>query len=120
MSYARLLAAFLLLALSNVPASAHAVLRKAVPAAGSTVQIIPKAIALQFSEAVEPGLCHVVVRDATGAALETGAPQTVPGDAKRLVVPLKLAKPGAYSVEWHAVSVDTHASDGHFRFTVAP
>jgi methionine-rich copper-binding protein CopC len=28
--------------------------------------------------------------------------------------------PGKYKVEWHAVSVDTHKSEGTYRFQVTP
>jgi hypothetical protein len=33
-------------------------------------------------------------------------------------VSLKKLPPGTYKVRWHAVSVDTHATDGDFSFTV--
>jgi methionine-rich copper-binding protein CopC len=43
-----------------------------------------------------------------------------PGDAERLEVPLRKLGPGTYTVHWRAVSVDTHRTQGTYRFTVAP
>ncbi len=39
----------------------------------------------------------------------------------RALVPIaKAFAPGAYTVHWQAVSVDTHHTQGDFRFTVKP
>jgi copper resistance protein C len=38
-----------------------------------------------------------------------------------LIVPIsKALAAGAYTVHWHAVSVDTHHTQGTFEFTVKP
>jgi methionine-rich copper-binding protein CopC len=38
-----------------------------------------------------------------------------------LVTPVSAPlKPGVYTVHWHAVSVDTHRTQGSFQFTVRP
>jgi methionine-rich copper-binding protein CopC len=102
-----------------LPASAafaHAQLQTASPSAGATVEAPPE-IRLNFSEAVEPRFCSVTLKSADGAAQPTGKPAA--GDATTLVVKIgaKL-KPGAYTVDWRAVSVDTHRTQGSFGFTV--
>lgn len=102
------------------PAFAHAMLRKAVPAVGSTVRSAPTEIDLFFSEGVEPGLSRITVRDAAGTAYETGEVHTAPGNAKELIGAVRTLPAGAYTVEWHATSVDTHKTEGRFSFTVAP
>jgi hypothetical protein len=33
-------------------------------------------------------------------------------------VGIKSAGPGSYRVQWHALSVDTHKTEGRFSFTV--
>lgn len=101
------------------PALAHAHLERATPPVGATVKSAPAELSLTFSEAVEPALCRVTVHDAAGHAMQTGAPHAG-ADAKQLVVGLTPLAAGSYSVEWHAVSVDTHKTEGRFRFTVAP
>jgi methionine-rich copper-binding protein CopC len=102
------------------PASAHALLLKAVPGVGSTVHAPPAAVTLRFSEGVEPTFSTIVVGDGGGVHYEAAAPQTAPGDPKTLSVTLKPLAPGTYTVEWHATSVDTHKTEGKFTFTVAP
>jgi methionine-rich copper-binding protein CopC len=42
-----------------------------------------------------------------------------PNDAKQMIIGLGKVGPGTYTVIWHAVSVDTHRTEGHFTFTVA-
>lgn len=101
-------------------AQAHALLRHAEPAVGSTVAGAPKELALTFSEAVEPAFCTVTVTNAAGAPMASATLRADPHDAKRLLVPLKPLPPGVYTVTWHAVSVDTHKTQGRFQFTVAP
>jgi len=97
---------------------AHAMLMKAEPAVGSTVSPAPAQITLHYSEGVEPLFTTVEVHDAAGARVDNGTVQTAPGDPKTLLVGLKPLKPGDYTVEWHATSVDTHKTQGKFTFTV--
>lgn len=116
-----LIAAGLALALGVAsPALAHAVLRSADPASGSTVTQPPQQLTLTYSETLEARFCRVEVTDAAGASMTAGAAHGDPSDAKRLVVALKPLKPGVYAVIWHATATDTHRTQGHFRFTVAP
>ena len=102
------------------PAAAHAMLKTAAPAVGSTVTTAPKSVELDFSEGVVPRFSDVAVRNAAGKLVSAGKAANGAGPAS-LVVPLagKLP-PGVYAVTWHAVSVDTHRTQGSFRFTVAP
>ena len=113
-------AAIVLCAASVSPAFAHALLRKASPGVGSTVHTPPAEIGLVFSEGVEPSLCRVIVIDAAGTEVETGEVHTAPDNPKQLFAGLKPIGPGAYTVEWHATSVETHKTDGRFLFTVVP
>jgi methionine-rich copper-binding protein CopC len=108
-----------LLALTGA-AFAHAQLEKAVPGVGSTVTSASE-IRLQFSESVEPKFTGVTLTAEGGAEQALGKPSVDPGDTKALIV--KIAKPlapGTYTVTWHAVSVDTHHTQGAFSFTVKP
>ncbi|MBV8428843.1 MAG: copper homeostasis periplasmic binding protein CopC [Hyphomicrobiales bacterium] len=100
---------------------AHAVLVKAAPPVGGTVSASPSDIRITFSEGVEPRFSKISVAGADGHAVETGAASVDPSNPAILIVPLKTAlQPGAYKVTWHAVSVDTHATQGNFSFTVKP
>ena len=56
-----------------------------------------------------------------GAAVPLGKPSVDPADKSVLIVKVgKTLPPGLYTVTWHAVSVDTHHTQGDFQFTVKP
>ena len=98
-------------------AFAHAQLEKAIPPVGGTVEP-PRQIRLEFSEGVEPRFTHVTLTSSGGALVPLGH-ASVEADQKVLIVPIaKALSPGAYTVHWHAVSVDTHHTQGTFEFTV--
>lgn len=113
------LAALALLAGSGA-AWAHAHLKTATPAPGSTVQASPDAVTIDFTEGVEPRFSGIEVQDAAGRRVEKGAAATAPSDNKRFSVGLQPLPPGLYTVSWHATAVDTHKTDGTFQFTVKP
>lgn len=97
------------------PVFGHAFLQHAEPGAGAALAVPPKRIALIFTERLEPVFSGVVVTDSTGHGVEVGATQ-IGGNA--MMVPLRPLAPGAYRVSWHAVSVDTHRTEGAYSFTV--
>ncbi len=102
------------------PADAHAFLRHAVPLVGSTIPAAPPVMTLDYTEGVEPNFSQVVVKDAQGQQVDKNDLHIAPHDQKRLVIGLQPLKPGAYTVEWHVTSVDTHHTEGTFTFTVQP
>ncbi len=102
-------------------AFAHALLQTAVPAVGGTVAASPKEIRIKFSEGVEPRFSGIALATEAGAAQPTGKPTVDPADNSVLIVTIgQPLKAGVYTVTWHAVSVDTHKTQGSFNFTVAP
>ena len=102
-------------------ALAHALLQKAIPAVGGTVSASPTEIRLKFSEGVEPHFSGIALTTQEGAAAPLGKPSVDPADNSTLIAPIPQAlKPGVYTVTWHAVSVDTHKTQGSFEFTVQP
>jgi methionine-rich copper-binding protein CopC len=107
------------LAFGATQAFAHAQLEKATPPVGGTVGSASE-IRLEFSEGVEPRFSGVTLT-AAGGSIPLGAAKTDTGNAKVLIVPIaKPLPPGVYTVRWHAVSVDTHHTQGNFQFTVKP
>jgi len=99
-------------------AFAHAFPDHAQPAVGSTVSPAPREVKIWFTGKLEPAFSKLDVRDASGAAVDKGDAAVDPQDATLMHVSLKPVPPGIYKVHWHAVSVDTHATDGDFTFTV--
>jgi copper resistance protein C len=99
-------------------AIAHAHLDHAQPAVGSTVAPAPTEVRIWFTQKLEPAFSKIEVRDASGAAVDNGNAAVDAADASLLHVSLKPLKPGTYKVNWHAVSVDTHSTEGDFAFSV--
>src|SRR4051812_2374361 len=66
------------------PAWAHAHLQASTPSAGSTVQIAPSKISLNFTEGLELAFSGVAVTDAKSAPVAIGDPALGGADAKEL------------------------------------
>ena len=114
------IAASLAFAFAAPAAFAHAQLEKATPAVGGAVTS-PAEIRLKFSEGVEPHFSGVTLTAEGGAAVPLGKPSVDPADNSVLIVKVgKTLPPGVYTVNWRAVSVDTHHTQGDFQFTVTP
>ena len=110
-----LIPSLLFVALSNAVAHAHAFLDHANPLVGSTVASAPREVSLTFTQNLEAAFSSVQVTDANGAQVDQGKAQ-VSGNTMR--IGLKSLSPGTYRVRWHALSVDTHKTEGSFTFTV--
>ena len=113
----RLFVALAALALHSNPAAAHAFLKTATPAVGSTTQQPPTEVVIEFTEGVEPAFSTIAVQDASGTSVVAGGVHLA-GGATHLAVPLKPLATGTYKVVWHATAVDTHKTEGSFDFTV--
>ena len=113
----RFIIVILALLAAPVAASAHAMLDHATPAVGSTVASAPREIVLSFTEQLEPKFSGVEVRNANGAAVNSGAAKA---SGTEMRVALKPLSAGTYKVIWHALSVDTHRTNGSFNFRVGP
>jgi copper resistance protein C len=110
-----LIIALLLASFGRVPAHAHAFLDHASPLVGSTVASAPHEVSLTFTQNLEAAFSNVEVTGPNGAHVDAGKPQ-ISGNTMR--VGLKAAGPGTYHVHWHALSVDTHTTQGSFTFRV--
>jgi len=101
-------------------AFAHAFLDHAVPAVGATINAAPERIQLFFTQELEPAFTGATIAAADGQAIATGAATIDPGNPMELVLNLPKLAPGRYKISWHAVSVDTHRTEGSFSFEVRP
>lgn len=114
---ARTLFACLAIVAVVTPALAHAFLQHASPGAGAVVANAPKEIALEFSESLKPTFSGIAVSDATGHDVEAAHTVIQGGSMHVALNPLSA---GRYRVAWHAVSLDTHRTEGSYSFTVKP
>jgi methionine-rich copper-binding protein CopC len=107
------------LGLGIAAAQAHPKLQSTMPARDAKLNAAPKEIRMAFSEGLIANFTGLELKNGGGKVMSTGKAMLVPGDNHKIVVPItaKLA-PGAYTVAWHAVSVDTHRVTGNYSFKV--
>jgi copper resistance protein C len=110
-----LIAALLAAALGPSAAQAHAFLDHASPPVGSTVPTAPSELTLWFTQNLEPAFSSVQVTGPNDARVDQGKPQ-ISGNTMRVAI--RAAGPGTYRVQWHALSVDTHTTQGSYTFHV--
>src|SRR5476649_2656135 len=106
----------LALVLAAPPACAHAVLERASPAVGSTVHTAPGELTLRFTERIEPAFSTLQVTGPGGERVDAGGMRVDEREKMVLHAPLKPLTPGTYKVVWRAVSVDSHVTNGDFKF----
>ncbi|MDQ6876400.1 MAG: copper resistance protein CopC/CopD [Candidatus Dormibacteraeota bacterium] len=95
-------------------ASADATVVSAVPRPGANLASAPAFVALEFSEALNRSLSKADVVTPDGRRLLSD-----PAREQEIVIPVSGYQPGAYRVEWVAVSaVDGHVLGGAFNFGV--
>jgi methionine-rich copper-binding protein CopC len=98
-------------------AFAHARLVRTSPAPDSILRAPPTQVSIWFTERLEQAFSNIEVTDAAGSRVDQGNPQV---DGKVMRVELRALQSGRYRVNWRAVSVDTHTSEGSFSFAVQP
>lgn len=116
---ARLFAGVAVLCVASA-AQAHAFLERADPKVGSVVQAAPAEVQLRFDEALEGAFSSIQVLDANGKPVDAAHARVDREKPQVLRLALPRLAPGSYVVKWRAVSVDTHATEGHYAFTVRP
>jgi methionine-rich copper-binding protein CopC len=112
-----ILAAILFLAWQS-SAWAHAFLDHAEPKVGGTVTNSPAEIKIWFTQNLEPVFSTLEVQDAQGKEVDKKDAHLDEKDKSLFLVSLPQLPAGTYTVIWHAVSVDTHKTQGRFEFTV--
>ena len=105
----------LILLFAGEVVQAHAFLDHAEPRVGSSVAAAPHQLSLWFTQNLEPAFSTVEVQNSAGGRVDQGKPRIA---ANVMRVGLKPLPPGTYRVLWHALSVDTHTTEGSFSFHV--
>ena len=97
---------------------AHAFLDHAEPRVGSTVTNSPTGIKIWFTQELEPAFSTLQVQDAQGKEVDKKDAHLDDKDKSLFLVSLPQLPSGTYTVIWHAISVDTHKTQGQFEFTI--
>jgi copper resistance protein C len=108
----------LALLVSAPPASAHASLERASPPVRGEIATSPSEISLTFTEGVEALFSAIELHGQNNATIPIGKPHIASDNNRQLIVELPKLPTGTYTVVWHVTSVDTHKSEGSYRFTV--
>ena len=114
-----LLAVAVFLAMPLSSADAHALLRRADPENGATLQRPPETVTLTFTEEPEPAFSTIRVLDESGQPVSQGSPRPVAGAPDELQIALRPLPAGIYTVNWRTVSrIDGHVTGGALAFGV--
>jgi hypothetical protein len=100
-------------------AMAHAFLDRAEPRVGSVVPAAPKEVKIWFTQEPEHAFSSIQVFDANDKEIDKADTHTDANDNKVLIVSLPELGAGTYKVVWHVLSIDTHRTQGEFKFSVA-
>ena len=95
-------------------------LQQAEPRVESRLRRAPDEVKLYFTERLEPAYSTVRVFDGRGAQVDRGDSRVERTNPVLLRATLPALVPGAYTVRWRVLSIDTHVSEGDFTFDVAP
>ena len=98
-------------------AQAHAWLDHAEPRVGNTVSAAPSAVTLWFTQNIEQSFSTMEVLNAAGARVSVGRPR-IDSSNSLMQMSLKPLPPGVYRVRWRVLSVDSHTTEGSFKFQV--
>ena len=98
---------------------AHAFLDHSDPKVGSEVSAAPTEVRIWFTQEIEPAFSSIQVFDAGGKEVDKKDCHQDSKDKTLLIVSIPAdAGPGAYKVSWHVISIDTHKTQGDFKFTI--
>jgi len=103
-----------------LPASAwaHAFPDHSDPRVGSEVKSSPTQVRIWFDGGIEPLFSTLEVFDSNHHKVDKGDGQVDPNDNTVLEVSLPPLPPGTYTVSWSVVALDTHRTEGDFKFTI--
>jgi methionine-rich copper-binding protein CopC len=100
--------------------SAHAFLDHAEPRVGSKVSLAPTEVKIWFTQELEPAFSLIKVLESNGNEVDKKDSHQDGTDKKLLIVSLNTLGAGEFEVVWQVVSVDTHRTQGDFKFHVTP
>ncbi len=100
---------------------AHAFIDHTDPLVGGAVKQAPAEVKLWYTQGLEPAFSRVQVFDATGKEVDKKDVHLDPKNNHLMIVSLPTGLgTGTYRVVWRVVSVDTHPTEGSFKFRVEP
>ena len=100
---------------------AHAFIDHTDPVVGGAFKQAPAEVRLWYTQGLEPTFSRVQVFDAAGKEIDKKDVHLDPKNNHLMIVSLPAGLgAGTYKVVWRVVSVDTHPTEGSFKFQVEP
>lgn len=100
-------------------AYAHGGLKRSTPAKGATLNVVPKELRLEFSEAAELTFTRVTLAGPDGP-VAVGKLAFAPGNERAVIAPVEGPfVAGRYTVTWQTAGADGHPVRGTFAFSIA-
>lgn len=100
-------------------AAAHPRLVRAVPAAGSHVQTMPRVLSVTFNEPLTVALSRLTLLDPAGQPVALDSLRSAPEDTRTLTAKVLGTMPaGRYTVKWQAAGADGHPMRGEYTFVL--
>jgi len=102
----------------SVPAFAHAVVKRSVPANGAVLDAAPAQVEITFNENVEKLFSTVTLKSAEGKPVPAAKASVDPANPTVLRLPVPVLASGKYVAHWTAVGHDGHRLSGDIRFSI--
>lgn len=112
-----LVVALLALAVPVAAASAHDSVTGTSPKDGQTLEAVPEAVEITFTNPPAALGSQILIEDADGTGWAVGEVEIIDNVATQRISPD--APAGEYTVTWRVVSSDAHPIEGVFEFTAA-
>lgn len=113
--------ALLCLLAASGPAWAHAHLKMSMPSDGEMLNSSPSEIRLDFTEGLEPAFSGLTITAQSGQPVDITKPTVSGIEGHELSTSTSTPlSPGSYTVQWHVLSKDGHATSGTYHFRVMP
>jgi methionine-rich copper-binding protein CopC len=112
---------FLLLTVAGVSSEVwgHSFPDHSEPRVGNEVNGSPAEVRIFFDVAVEPLFSTIEVFDSNHRKVDKNDSHVDPNDHTILAVSLlPLLSPGPYEVHWSVISIDTHHTEGTYKFKI--
>ena len=107
-----------LLLIFPVLALGHSFPNHSDPRVGSEVKTPPTQVKIWFDAGIEPLFSSISVFDANKKQVDKGDSHIEANDNTVFEVSVPPLPPGTYEVFWSVISVDTHHTEGRFKFTI--
>jgi methionine-rich copper-binding protein CopC len=101
-----------------ISAGAHAFPDHSDPRVGWALKTSPATVRIWFDGPIEPLFSTLEVFDSSGKKVDKGDSQVDPGDHTVLEVGVPALPPGTYTVSWSVIAIDTHHTEGRFKFSI--